>query len=113
MAIGAYNVHKNFDDQGIWLTVLIGVFGVLCGWILGVLSSPLDKNETQAFGKFAGVISGFLSGYLLMKIDKIITDVGAQLLTPVVGMRVLIFISCLISGVLIMYILRAYLHRQK
>ncbi|WP_163574986.1 hypothetical protein [Halomonas faecis] len=111
MVLGAYCTHQNIGDNGFWLTVVIGVFGVLCGWMLGVLSSPADARESKSFKKYAGVISAFLSGYLLTKIDGVIVEFSQDLLSNVAyGLRAIIFASCLISGVLIMYILRAYLH---
>ncbi len=111
MAIGTYYVHQHNGDNGFWLTLIIGVFGVLCGWMIGVLSSPADASESKAFTKYAEVVSAFLSGYLITKIDGVIVDLSQNLLSnPVYGLRAIIFTSCLISGVLIMYILRAYLH---
>ena len=88
-------------------------FCVLCGWVIGALSSPLNIRETQNFGKYAGVIAAFVSGYLFTKFDRVILEISENVLTnPVYGLRTLIFVSCLISGVLIMYIQRAYLQRQ-
>lgn len=114
MLLGTYYVHQGVGDNGFWMTLIIGVFGVLSGWTIGALSSPADATESKAFSKYAGVISGFATGYLFTKIDGVIIDVSKNLLiNPVYGLRVLIFSSCLISGVLIMYILRAYLHDQE
>ena len=114
MIFGTYYVHQDIGDNGFWLTLIIGVFGVLCGWTIGALSSPADASESKAFTKYAGVISGFASGYLFTKIDGVIIDVSNNLLAnPVYGLRVIIFSSCLISGALIIYILRAYLHDQE
>lgn len=113
IAFATYSAHRNIGDNGFWLTLLIGVFGVLCGWMIGALSSPADAGESKAFTKYAGIISAFLSGYLLTKIDVAIVEFSHNLLSnPVYGLRLIIFLSCLISGVLIMYILRSYLDRE-
>ena len=113
MLFGIYHVHLNAADNWFWMSLIIGVFGVLCGWAIGALSSPADANESKAFSRFAGIISGFISGYLFTKIDGVIVEIANNLLVnPVYGLRVLIFASCLISGILIMYILRAYLYEQ-
>ncbi|WP_156420368.1 hypothetical protein [Rheinheimera sp. EpRS3] len=113
MAFGTYYVHRNIGDNGFWFTLIIAVFGVLCGWMIGVLSSPVDASESKAFTKYAAVISAFLSGYLFTKIDSVIVEFSQNLLSnPVYGLRAVIYTSCLISGLLIMYILRAYLHGE-
>ena len=54
--------------------VLAGLFGASVGWVTGILVSPYDKDERSAFGEMAKLIYGFLSGYLVSKIDPIITD---------------------------------------
>ena len=114
MAVGAFFVHRQEGDHGFWMTLITGVFGVICGWLIGILSSPLDTRESQAFTRYAGIISGFVGGYLFTRLDGVITGISDQLLVnPVYGLRVLIFISCLISGILIMYIFRAYLHGRQ
>lgn len=110
MGFGAYYVHQNIGDNGFWMTLIIGLFGVLCGWLIGALSSPKGAGESIAFTRYAGVLAGFTSGYLFTKVDSVIVGISENLLAnPSYGLRVLIFSSCLISGVLIMYILRAYL----
>lgn len=110
MAIGVYRTHALLGDGGAWMTVQVGVLGVLCGWVVGMLGSPADQQEARSFGRFASLIAAFLSGYLFTKFTAVVETIAGRLLVdPVYGLRAMVFVSCLIAGVLVMYILRAYL----
>ena len=50
-----------------WLVCLLGA---LIGWILGILASPYDTNESQKFLTIGQSISVFLSGYVISKLDR-------------------------------------------
>lgn len=104
-------VHGGFNAE-FWLTVVVGILGVVCGWLVGFLASPSTKDEGERFSKYAGIISSFVSGYLLSKFDPILTEAihdGDFLTNPIAGMRLMVLITCLVAGVLIMYIYRSYL----
>jgi hypothetical protein len=51
---------------------LLALVGAIFGWITGVLAVPYSSTEKQHFGELAKVISGFVTGYLLSKVDPLI-----------------------------------------
>lgn len=51
---------------------LLALVGAIAGWIVGVLAAPFSSSEKQHFSELAKVISGFVTGYLLSKLDPII-----------------------------------------
>lgn len=51
---------------------LLALTGAIAGWVAGVLAAPFSEHEKQQFGGLAKVISGFVTGYLLSKIDPLI-----------------------------------------
>jgi hypothetical protein len=62
---------------------LLALVGAIFGWVAGMLAAPKSENEKQHFGELAKVISGFVTGYLLSKLDPVI----AALLTIPKGAR--------------------------
>lgn len=53
--------------------VLSGIIGVAFGWIIGIVASPYTAGEKSAFSEFAKLIYGFVSGYVLSKLDPLIS----------------------------------------
>lgn len=58
--------------------MLVGIMGSALGWIVGILASPYSADERSSFSDLAKLIYGFLSGYILSKLDPLIS----HLLTP-------------------------------
>jgi len=61
----------------IWIqnlvTCLLAFAGAIAGWLVGVVLVPLNPQEKKTFSQVAKVISSFLSGYLLSKLDPLLT----------------------------------------
>ena len=57
-------------DQGRILNYFVLLLGALCGWALGIFSSPYSASEEKKFGSIAQAISAFISGYALSKFDR-------------------------------------------
>lgn len=55
--------------------VFSGLCGAAAGWAVGIVISPYNKNETKHFDHISGVVYGFVTGYLVSKIDPLIGDV--------------------------------------
>lgn len=51
---------------------LVIVIGALCGWVIGTAFAPFSDTEQQHFQQISGVISAFLSGYVVSKLDRFI-----------------------------------------
>ena len=49
---------------------LVALIGALCGWILGMLFTPYSDLETRQFVAVSTVVSVFLSGYVVSKLDR-------------------------------------------
>ena len=58
--------------------MLLALLGGISGFILGIVAAPLTKKEAARFSEVGKVVSTFLSGYILSKLDPIIT----ALVTP-------------------------------
>jgi len=71
LALGAYVVHKNGLLAAYALTMVIALFGVSLGWLVGLLASPYDDSGLQRFAKYAGVLSAFLTGYVAAKLAPV------------------------------------------
>ena len=49
---------------------LVALLGGLCGWILGMLFTPYSELEAKQFVAVSTVVSVFLSGYVVSKLDR-------------------------------------------
>jgi hypothetical protein len=92
------------------INLAIAVFGICMGWLIGVVVSPYDEKETKEFSGYAKVISPFLSGYVLSKVDKFLNfDLTNQTSVDIVLIiRVLILISSFLVMMLITFYFRRY-----
>ena len=52
------------------LNRLVALIGGLCGWILGMLFTPYSDLEATQFAAVSTVVSVFLSGYIVSKLDR-------------------------------------------
>jgi len=99
-----------------WLQIDLCLFGGVLGWVIGIGSTPLDKNEGQRFTDFASALSAFVSGFVVAKLGAI----GDALADKVKGtegdvllFRTLLFGTCLLLGFLFTVINRLYLQDLK
>jgi hypothetical protein len=85
LVAGGYVVVRcvKSDDS---LLILLALTGALIGWVVAILATPLSKDEGDRFGELAKIISGFVSGYLLSKVDPLI---GALFAAPANGPAVI------------------------
>ena len=114
LALGAYVVHKNGLLAAYALTMVIALFGVSLGWLVGLLASPYDDSELQRFAKYAGVLSAFLTGYVAAKLDPVVKRVLDQDpiaidIDAITALRLTVFLTCLIIGTIGSYAYRSYL----
>ncbi len=118
LAFCAYHAHPKDSTSGsraqqYSLTVIIGITGVVLGWLVGLLVSPYEGNEVDRFAALATAATSFVSGYLVSKIDPAITDALSKEKIGSGGgtyfMRLLVFVSCVMIGSITMYSFRAYI----
>ncbi|MCI0513786.1 hypothetical protein L0128_11275 [candidate division KSB1 bacterium] len=98
------------SPQSIALNLLLVVFGLALGWLLGILVSPYSSREAKKCSEYAKVLGVFVSGYLVAKIDPVI----AALFNPtfvldfIPGFRLIAFLVSLTIGLLITFVFRQY-----
>jgi len=117
-------IGMSFDAVALVLAVIIGIgtsladcclniMAVLLGMGLsipvGLLVSPVNKDEKSAFNEIGKALLTFVSGYLLSKLGDTISTVLSPdyLLTPTVGFRLFAFVLCFGVGVPTMYAVRS------
>lgn len=67
-------------DHGSQATLLLlsAVTGAAIGWIAGILVSPYNAAEQSEFSEIAKLVYGFLTGYVVSKIDPLLTKIGTE-----------------------------------
>lgn len=94
------------------LLLLTGLVGASAGWVAGILASPYNPAEKGAFAELGKLIYGFLSGYVISKIDPLVTE----MLKPSTGQasdeRSLVFLAFLLTACMVAaavtYVSRTY-----
>ena len=103
--------YKIGPEQNVYpITFLICLSGCILGWIVGILTSPYDKADESKLNKFSKLIGTFISGYLLSKLDKVFESIFSpeSLLTPIIGLRVLLFVCFFCIMWIIVFVFRQY-----
>jgi hypothetical protein len=97
------------------LSPLLAVSAALVGWIIGILASPMSKEQEDHFGELAKVAAGFFSGYLVSKIDPLVGALvtipqhgQAEIMQPLVAERVLITLSSFFATLVTVFAVRLY-----
>jgi hypothetical protein len=73
------------------INVLIIILAIALGVTLGLMVTPVSSEERTAFADYAKYIATFVSGYLISKIDPIVTAAlkPDAILTPINSFRIL------------------------
>ena len=58
-------------SQDVFLTIW-ALIGAALGYLVGVLSVPIDNKEKSSFSSYGKLISGFLTGYGFTKLESVI-----------------------------------------
>jgi hypothetical protein len=81
------------------------------GWGAGILLSPYNIREKGAFQDLSKLVYGFLSGYVISKIDPLIAS-----LTEGVNETRLVYFSVILTGLIVSvvftYVSRSYWHTK-
>jgi len=116
LLLGASVIHGGIVRPDFALTLLLGLFGVSLGWLVGLLASPYDDVEMRRFGQYAAVLSTFLTGYVAGKVDPVITRILARdpvAIDLVTSMRLVLFGASIVIGTIASYSYRSYLFGPK
>ena len=104
----AFRIKEKEEDK--WINLAVIVLGLCLGWLLGIFIAPYKGEETH-FKELASAVAAFLSGYLVSKVDGLITKLLSpdQVMNPVAGFRVISAISSLVLSLIATYVARAYI----
>jgi Mg2+/citrate symporter len=69
LLIFAFHIYKDGAETSFIL--LSAILGVSLGWFLGILATPYDLSEEKRLSEISKVAYGFLTGYLISKIDAV------------------------------------------
>src|SRR5262249_21782881 len=101
-------IYGTWDPQNrsaMQFNVWVLISGGLIGWGVGMLMTPVTDPELHNFPEYAKVISTFITGYLVAKVDKVF-DVSQ--VDKLFVQRLLMFLSMFVLGVLATYVWRSY-----
>lgn len=93
-----------------WLATSLGL---AAGWGTGILLAPY-QSEQQRFKDYAKIIAGFLSGYLVSKLDRLFemwfnTEYGPLALRPSFAFRMMAGITGFLLAAVSTYVARKYI----
>ena len=108
-AIGCLVVKNDFQDVFINLS-LIGL-ALVVGWITGIILTPYNPKEREAFSGYMRAISVFISGYLLGKIDPLVTNIfGLHFYEDrLQAFRMIVFLAEFLIALVVTFTYRQYL----
>ncbi len=99
----------HLGDSLAWLSTALGL---TAGWAAGLLLAPYE-SEKERFREYAKLISVFITGYLVSKVDRLIElwfdpEHGPILLRPLVAHRILLCITSFLLAAVWTYVARKY-----
>ncbi len=93
---------------------LVALIGALCGWIIGVAFAPFSKAEYDQFQAITSVVSAFLSGYVVSKLDRylegVLFPIGPE--TRNSWARVGLFVAAFLLAAVTVFLNRLYAFRD-
>jgi hypothetical protein len=98
-------------DRNVYpVTYVICISGYILGWMVALISTPMNRNDESGISRFTKMAGTFLSGYLLSKLDKIFEWLfnPSQVFTPLIGVRILLFICCFGLTFIMVFYYRRY-----
>jgi uncharacterized membrane protein len=95
------------------ITTILLLLAILVGWIFGTGLTPESTREAGNFSTAWKGASLFISGYLISKIDPVITRIFSSLTlsepeSTLTLLRALCFLTNILAAMLLVYFLRMY-----
>jgi len=109
IAVILLGVLIHLRDSLAWLSTALGL---TAGWAAGLLLAPYE-SEQERFREYAKLISVFMTGYLVSKVDRLIElwfdpEHGPILLRPMFAHRMLLCITSFLLAAVWTYVARKY-----
>jgi hypothetical protein len=91
------------------INIAIFAAGWATGWVAGTLVAPYDEHEATLFSQISKGIWGFISGYLLAKLDPIFSSVrDSGGLSDLLTFRIILYLTVATIIMLIVFFARKY-----
>jgi uncharacterized membrane protein YeaQ/YmgE (transglycosylase-associated protein family) len=117
LIVCAILINHGWDNEQFAFSTLVGICGIVVGWLAGMLASPSSKLEEKKFSTLATGVIGFLTGYATQKIlDPVIKHLFENEIifsSTSAGANVLIFVTTFVLSAINGYSYRAYLAIKK
>lgn len=104
-ALANYQMNESFVINGSLILA-----SITAGWAVGILVSPLNKDEKTEFSQLTRAVAAFASGFLLAKFSEIISVAfsAAVVFTPIGGFRLIACFTSFLVALLLMFGWRRY-----
>lgn len=106
-------------DKGMLLHILMisGISSAVLGWATGIAISPYSEDERSSFDHISKVVYGFISGYVVSKVDKQISKMFEITSLQELDEKFLVIVAfCSASFLLAVcttYVSRSYWHQTR
>ena len=86
------------------------ILAVSLGWLIGIIASPYSASEEKQFSVLVKAASAFGSGYLVAKLDPLVTAMLApgQMRDPLAAFRGASFVAAFVLAWILTFVFRAY-----
>jgi hypothetical protein len=99
-----------FERKEIIINLASLNFGVACGWLLGGLFSPDNKDEENRFTRYTTAIASFATGYLLSKAHPVFEVlINVKEWQPSVVISILVGATGVLTALIVTFTARTYL----
>jgi hypothetical protein len=104
------------EGQYSQVLVLEGIAASALGWILRIVASPYNSTERASFSGITRLVYGFISGYVISKLDPFINQLlvtaNGKPIDHRVAVMALFAFACFLVTVGMTYITRSYWHAK-
>jgi len=115
IAVLCFVVAPNWQAGAV--SLLLGIVGLLIGWIVGVALTPYSPEEKYQFSTYTKAIGVFATGYVAAKIDRIFEYLASPdnifVSNTQTGLRLLIFIASAFLALITVFTHRQYIQRDE
>lgn len=107
-----FSVETEFNARVFAQNVLLCLFGAMAGWGTGILATPIRKLDEARFEKLGKIISAFLAGYVVSKLDRLLETAlfGEDALLASSWERAGLVVTSFLVMLIVVFINRSYLH---
>jgi hypothetical protein len=113
----SYLINRRWTSEAFGYSCLLGLCGIVTGWLIGILVSPVSNEEQAKFSSLTtgliGLVAGYASEKIFEPIVKFLFEEKSIFTDKTVAANVLVFLTCLILATINGYSYRIYLAAPK